>query len=240
MRYIPKWCRAQLGCNPRTTPLIAFCAALLLAGCSGPQALYRQIAGGPPPPPPPGLHQPFPNLASVPPKPAALPARTRAGVRQRLEAANAAQHALAAPPGSAARPAAASAAKPAAPRAVLVGFPRNSAIVPDAGKTALRALAERRGDRRILAGGFSGAFSGHAFGAASLRLALLRATAVANVLTDAGVPAEAIRLDALAGGAGGAAVLLENPRNRAKLEAIAAESRTPAGHPNAQQSTGSP
>jgi hypothetical protein len=44
--------------------------------------------------------------------------------------------------------------------------------------------------------------------AAGLHLALRRATAIANTLTVLGVPASAIRIEALAMGRGGAAQLL--------------------------------
>jgi hypothetical protein len=46
-----------------------------------------------------------------------------------------------------------------------------------------------------------------------LRLALLRATAIANALEVAGVPAADIRLEALASGRGGAAQMLY-PRHK--------------------------
>lgn len=211
MTYIAKWHRTQSRYTRLPLSLAAIGAVLLLGGCSGTEALYRQITGGPAPPPPPGLNEPYPNLASVPPKPKALSESTQATVRSGLETANQAQNAL-----GGAKPQAPKPPRPAAsPAPVLVAFPAHSAILPYDQKAALRALVARRGNRRILAAGFAPATDSAAGQSAGLKLALMRANAIANVLTEAGVPQNAIRLDALIGDQGGAALVLEKPHARA-------------------------
>lgn len=81
--------------------LAAFVTALALSGCAGgiegfydsklsldqPVDWWHQLQGGPianERPPPPGITEPYPNLASVPPKPVPTDAATRAGLTAQL------------------------------------------------------------------------------------------------------------------------------------------------------------
>jgi hypothetical protein len=188
----------------------AILSLLTLAGCAtyDPLTAYHHYEGGvigQNPPPAPGLHDKFPNLASVPPKPPVLSPLVQRAVRQQLLEAN--QHQTAAPdPGAGAAPPATTIAT-AAPAPVapplLVGFQPGRAILSHQDQMALRALAAHRGGGTIAAIGFAPAQT-----PADLALALQRATAIANVLTEAGVPATAVRLEALTTGRGGAAQLL--------------------------------
>lgn len=191
----------------RRLPAVPLLALLLaLSGCASTVAAFHRYEGGTiahRPPPAPGLARRFPNLASVPPKPPPLAPRLQRAIRGRLEAANTSQNALAAPAGgvaprSAPRP-------PATPRArpVLIGFRPGEAILPRTQRGILRALAARRGAADIAAIGFAPRQS-----PAGLHLAMLRATAIANELVSAGVPASAIRIEALSKGRGGAAELI--------------------------------
>ncbi len=183
---------------------------LTLAGCAtyDPLTAYHHYEGGvigQNPPPAPGLNDKFPNLASVPPKPPVLSPLVQRAVRQQLLAAN--QHQNAAPdPGATAAPLARTIATAAAvPVAspLLIGFQPGRAIVSHQDQLALRTLASHRGAATIAAIGFAPAQT-----PADLALALQRATAIANVLTEAGVPATAVRLEALTTGRGGAAQVL--------------------------------
>lgn len=179
--------------------------ALGLSGCAtyNPLALYHRYVSHKAPPPAPGLHRAAPNLASVPAKPASVSPRLQRAVRSQLQAANRSQNALAAPAGGVAAPVVPAApAKIAVSPPLLIGFQPERAIVSRRDRRALVALAARRGAASIAAIGFAPTRS-----AADLRLALLRATAIADVLTAAGVPGTAIRIEALASGHGGAALL---------------------------------
>lgn len=180
-------------------------AALALTGCStyNPVTLFHRYEGGvigTEPPPAPGLDAPWPNLASVPKRPPMLPSEEQASVRRRLEAANRTQNRL----GGQGLPVTKPVPAPQRQEApVRVGFRPGAAVLSHADLGALRALAARRGDYRIAAIGFAPTRD-----AAGIRLALLRATAIANALTAAGVPGAAIRIEALATGRGGAAQML--------------------------------
>lgn len=182
-------------------------ALFALQGCAtyNPVTVFHNMEGGDPakaPPPAPGLADPSPNLASVPPKPLAVSPAEQAAVFNRLQAANRGQHALAAPGGGVA-PVATPVTAPAELPPLLVGFQPGRAIVPYRDAVALRGLAARRGAARIAAIGFAPAQT-----TPDLELALRRATAIADVLTAAGVPGAAIRIEALTTGRGGAAQLL--------------------------------
>lgn len=205
---------SQISPKPETLSRRPAVAALLgvlaLTGCStyNPETLFHRYEGGvieTSPPPAPGLDKAWPNLAAVPPKPQVMPRAEQARVRSRLEAANRNQNELAGHPPAAPAPA------PAAPREppVRLGFRPGNAVLSQADLHALRALAARRGNHRIAAVGF--ATTGEASG---LRLALLRATAIANALGAAGVPESDIRIVALATGRGGAAQMLYDRKSR--------------------------
>lgn len=112
-------------------------ACLALAGCEipkevNPVEIYREVSGladqGRLPPP--GLEQPYPNLASVPPRPERPPAATRAAISAALERDRAQSReplVLRAEPGTpAANPAPGEPGLPAAPppRPSLAGAPR--------------------------------------------------------------------------------------------------------------------
>jgi hypothetical protein len=173
----------------------------MLAGCSGqsgPFSMIHHIIGGSSsgkPPPAPGLNAPFPNLASVPPKPHALPEQEQTRIETRLQTANAAARAQLA---SGAASHAVPAPRPSPPP-VLIGFTPHSAIIPRKELGILRGMIKKpAGASAILAAGFGGTMD-----AAGLRLGLYRALAIANALTAAGIPPQDIRLAALASGHGG-------------------------------------
>lgn len=191
--------------TPRRRPGLAMLAATLaLSGCStyNPVTLLHRYEGGTigaQPPSAPGLDAPWPNLASVPAKPPPVPAAEQARVRNRLEASNLAQNRLG---GQVLPEKPTSAPVPHEPPLRIAFRPGNAVLTP-ADMRVLRALAARRGDNAIAAIGFAPDAD-----AAGLRLALLRATAIANALTAAGVPADHVRLEALASGRGGAAQVI--------------------------------
>lgn len=191
---------------------IALAVLLALSGCAtyNPVTLFHRYEGGTigtNPPPAPGLDQPEPNLASVPKKPKLLPATVQRTVRARLQAANAGQNALPAPGEKTTGVVSCGCVYPMrTPPPVLIGFERGRAVLSYADRLALRGLAARRDGATVTAMGFAGAP-----GEAGLRLAMLRATAIANALTLHGVPASEIRLAALAQGRGGAAQLVYPP-----------------------------
>jgi hypothetical protein len=192
--------------------------ALVLAGCSGPVGLYHSVEGGAiaqDRAPPPGADQPYPNLADVPPPPVLLtPAQEAKATAQASGAGVSAPspQALqgldlpgapppvpgieAAAPKPAAPPPQAQAAPPA-PRppgpAIALAFPPHSAILPLTDLPALQKLATSRAGATILAGGLGD----------TLPLALARAQRLADALTADGVPPNAIKLTAQAGGQGG-------------------------------------
>ncbi|MGC9268976.1 hypothetical protein [Acidiphilium sp.] len=191
----------------RGARLIVLAGVLAVSGCAtyNPITMFHRLEGkaAPPPPPAPGLDQPSPNLASVPPKPPVLSPQVQRSIRGELLAANTRQNALPAPAGGRAP-----ALKPVPPvigqmAPVLVAFQPGRAIVPNRDLAALRAVAAHRGRATIVAIGFAPARS-----AAGLHLALLRATAIADILTAAGAPGSVVRIEALTAGRGGAAQLL--------------------------------
>jgi hypothetical protein len=203
--------------------VLAVSLVLGLTGCagqSGPFSMFHGMAAKPPAPAP-GLAAPFPHLSSVPAKPATLSAADQQQIRAQLEAANKAALAAlapaqAAPSGSAALPIHQApmhqapmhqapmhqALAQAAP--LLIGFAPGSAIIGHKQRVLLRNLAQRRGTApAMLAAGFAPAGD-----APGLRLALHRALAIADQLTDAGLPLADIRLAALTAGHGGFAALV--------------------------------
>jgi len=214
--------------------------ALGMTGCASPVRLYHEAEGGDIATlrqPPPGSDLPYPNLASVPPAPAALTATEQQAVQAQLSAerpAPASPEALAgltlpasAPPlpnvpginwqGLPAAPA----PEPAAPPVptvvrqpdgppILLAFRPKSAILSAQAQTALTALAQARGLAKIRVGGFGeqGPDLNAAPDAAALTLALYRARRIADALTAAGVPPTQITLVASAAGSGGFAQLV--------------------------------
>ncbi|EGO95078.1 hypothetical protein [Acidiphilium sp. PM] len=98
----------------RIVAVMAALAVIALSGCAAysPAALLHRYEGGvisSGPPPAPGLDSPWPNLASVPPRPTSISPADQAALRGRLEAANRGQNLMAGhePPAPAAAPAAA-------------------------------------------------------------------------------------------------------------------------------------
>lgn len=186
-------------------------AVLGVSGCASynPVTEFHHYEGGvigSNPPPPPGLNEPPPNLASVPSRPKLVPPAQQHELLARLQAANSSQNTLPAPAGGVPKPAPTVVAAPHAPPPLLIGFRPGRAIVSHCGIIALKALAARRGGHAIAAIGFAPLQT-----SAGLRLALRRATAIANVLVAAGMPTTFIRIEALANGRGGAAQLIYTP-----------------------------
>ena len=97
-------------------------------------------------------------------------------------------------------------AAPVAGAPLAVTFPSGSAILPTEAAGALQALSRQRGGGAVDVVGFGEAKGmAPADQAAALPLALARARAVSNQLVAAGVPPNAIRIDAEASGTGAAA-----------------------------------
>jgi outer membrane protein OmpA-like peptidoglycan-associated protein len=93
---------------------------------------------------------------------------------------------------------------------VAVAFADGSASLPDAARTQLRTLAERRAGRPILVAGYGSAAEGDTAGQSrALPLAWERAGAIAGALQAAGVPANALSVSARATGQGGVARIAE-------------------------------
>ncbi|MBV9735438.1 MAG: hypothetical protein JO209_05970 [Acidisphaera sp.] len=98
----------------------------------------------------------------------------------------------------------------AAAAPVAVAFPPGSAVLPAGQDGPLRQLAARRLGHPIEVVGYGEATDAEPqLQSAGVALALSRARAIAAVLTGAGVPAAAIRMDAQAAGRGAAARLLD-------------------------------
>ncbi len=152
----------------------------------GPPAPPRLASIAPPLGAPPGATPPVPAAATPParPAPAASPP----------------------PPRIAAAP-----ALPANPATTVdVPFPPTSAVLPAASASALRTLAQRRGNRVIAVVGHGDAESTDpAVQSQAVSLGLQRAQAIAQALAADGVPEAAVRLDASANGRGGSARLVE-------------------------------
>jgi hypothetical protein len=209
-------CRMRYFMQHGINGAMALVAVMALAGCAtyDPLTAYHHYEGGAighNPPPAPGLNDKYPNLASVPPKPPVLSPLVQHAVRQQLLAAN--QHQNAMPmPGTVA----VAAVKPnppplVAPPATLIAFEPHRAILSHQDRLALKALVAQRAASPIPGHGLAPiAAIGFAPDqtSAGLKLALLRATAIADALAVAGVPVSAIRIEALAAGRGGAAQLL--------------------------------
>ncbi|MDE8346254.1 MAG: hypothetical protein POH28_08810 [Acidocella sp.] len=201
---------------------------LAITGCSGTIGLYHHIEGGAiaqSRAAPPGADAPYPNLANVPPEPAALPAGTQAAIAAQSHGAApgisapspgalaglAIPSAPPPPPGvaepaqtdNAAAPPQMPAATPPSPAAappLSIAFPPGTAILPHAMLAPIAAFAAKRGAASVIAGGFGDD--------QSLTLAIARARRIADALTADGVPASAIRLTAAPSGSGGFAQLV--------------------------------
>ncbi|HQT73777.1 MAG: hypothetical protein B7Z59_07050 [Acidiphilium sp. 37-67-22] len=199
---------SQIPPDPETPRRIAFAimalAGLALSGCAAysPEALLHRYEGGvinSGPPPAPGLESPWPNLAAVPARPVSLSPAAQTSIRTRLEAANRGQNSLGGHPPASPKPAPPAPAVPP----LRLGFAPRGAVLSSTQLALLRGFAARRGGHPVIAAGFAPADEPE-----SLRLALLRATAVANALEAAGVPPSDIRIEALAGGRGGVAQVI--------------------------------
>jgi outer membrane protein OmpA-like peptidoglycan-associated protein len=93
---------------------------------------------------------------------------------------------------------------------VSVTFVTGSADLPSTGATTLKQLAARRGNGVIAVTGYGDAASNDPNAqSAALTLGLSRAQAMAAALTQAGVPASAVQVDAAAIGRGGTARLVQ-------------------------------
>ncbi len=199
---------SQIPPDPETPRRIAFAimalSSLALSGCAAysPEALLHRYEGGvisSGPPPAPGLQSPWPNLATVPARPVSLSPQAQTAIRTRLQAANRGQNSL-----GGHHPASSKPAPPIPPVPSLrLGFAPRRAVLSSRQVALLRGFAAQRDGHPVLAAGFA---PENAPG--SLRLALLRAVAIANALEAAGVPPASIRIEALAGGRGGAAQVL--------------------------------
>ncbi len=109
------------------------------------------------------------------------------------------------PPPASKPPLSADEAKP-----LTIGFPIGSAVVPPAEMDTIKALAARRGNRSIAVVGYGDATDATPeTQTEAVTLALARARAVIAALTAAGVPADAIAMDAEANGHGALARLVE-------------------------------
>jgi len=155
---------------------------------------------------PPATTPSAPAVPAAPPAPANLPGAVASAP---VPATNPVAAAVPAP--AVATPAPSANAAVAATRpSVGVPFALGSATVPRASLVALRQLATRRGAANIAVTGYGEAAANDpAAQQAGISLALARAQAVASVLTSAGVPATAIRVDAEAAGRGAAARLVD-------------------------------
>lgn len=100
-------------------------------------------------------------------------------------------------------------ATPRVPPGVTIAFPPGSAALPDAAGQALRELAGRRAGASIAVTAGGDSAGGSALQASALPLALRRVRAMQDALVAAGVPAEALRVDAVAPGRGGTARLIQ-------------------------------
>ena len=184
--------------------LVSFALLAPLAGCASPINRFHAYEGGviaQHPPPPPGLNRPYPNLSAVPPRPQAISPADQRAIRAGLLAENSKENQLPAPAGGVSI----AAKTPPVSRVIpplLLGFAPGSAILSTTERQMVSAFAAQRGTLMIRAAGFAAERN-----QAGLRLALLRATAIANALTDSGVPGSFIRLAALTGAQGGAVQL---------------------------------
>jgi outer membrane protein OmpA-like peptidoglycan-associated protein len=170
---------------PAPTPALAAAPAIPEAAAAMPAPSAPQTAK----PPAPQAAQPAAESGPLPSLPAAEPPLPRLGGLP------------------------ASVNEPAVPRVapgVSVAFRPGSATLPAAADASLRELAGRRAGATIAvtAGGNAAGASAEAQ-ARALPLALRRTRAMQDVLTAAGVPAAALRVDAAAMGRGGAAHLIQ-------------------------------
>ena len=157
------------------------------AQAANPSAPPPQVPASPPAPP---------RLAALSPPAAARPA--------------AAVPAPKPPPPAPSRPAAAPSLPVNPASTVDVAFAPTSAVLPAASAEALRALAKRRGAHAIAVVGRGDTDAADpAVQSQAVSLGLKRAEAIAQALAADGVPANAVRLNALANGRGGSATLVE-------------------------------
>jgi outer membrane protein OmpA-like peptidoglycan-associated protein len=202
----------------------ALLALACLAGCAdiparlNPIAAIREATGGRPAqdlPPVPGADGAYPNLGTIPPRPAPPSAAQRRQVMAALEAERAAAGAPALPGAPAAPPplprfdnlpddaldpippppGATGTVAPDPP--VRLGFAPGAAQPAPADAARLRELAAAASGRRLAVIGYGDAVATDADAqAAGLALGLSRAQAVAQVLRAAGVPPGRIALEA--------------------------------------------
>ncbi|MGC8522874.1 MAG: hypothetical protein ACP5M5_01160 [Acidibrevibacterium sp.] len=174
---------------PRNAVNQAPLAAPPTSAATTPAAATQVAAADTPPPSMPETPPPPPQVpgAAIPPtKPAPPPTKPPAPPAGK-------------PPLSAAE------AKP-----LTIGFPIGSAVVPPAEIESIKALAARRGNRSIVVVGYGDASNATPqTQTAAVTLALARARAVIATLTAAGVPMDAISMDAEANGHGALARLVE-------------------------------
>ena len=158
---------------------------------------------------PPATTPGAPAVPTAPPAPANLPGAVASAPVPSASPLVATQAAPPAPSAAAGIPATAASTSATRP-SVGVPFSLGSATVPRASLVALRQLATRRGAANIAVTGYGeAAASDPSAQQAGISLALARAQAVASILTAAGVPATAIRVDAEAAGRGAAARLVD-------------------------------
>ncbi|HJS86140.1 MAG TPA: OmpA family protein, partial [Acetobacteraceae bacterium] len=91
-----------------------------------------------------------------------------------------------------------------------LAFEPGSAVLPAPAAETLRAFARRRGGHAIVVTGYGDADSANPdVQAKALALGLQRAQAMAQALAADGVPQQSVRIEAQAGGRGGAARIIE-------------------------------
>jgi outer membrane protein OmpA-like peptidoglycan-associated protein len=176
--------RREMAPPPATAPVGNVQSTPLAPPGATAQTPATVAAASPPlpaaPPPPPSL----PGLASRPPAAAAAPSQVAATPSP-------------APPATAAN-------------TVSVTFVNGSAELPSFAADTLKQLAARRGNGVIAVTGYGDAASDDPDAqSAALALGLSRAKAMAAALTQTGVPASAVQVDAQAIGRGGSARLIQ-------------------------------
>jgi outer membrane protein OmpA-like peptidoglycan-associated protein len=200
--------------------------AVLLAGCSGPIAVYHNFEGGAiaqARQAPPGQDLPYPNLADVPPAPPPMPANEQALINQQVQRSApdvsppspGALAGLALPDAPPPLPDVPGLNLPAVPSTPAPPAPKMVAVAPPAPPSAPVSLGFAPGSA-VLPPGEAPALAAIAsarqgatvrvggFGdGSSLPLALARAQRLADALTASGVPAKSIELVAMEAGSGG-------------------------------------
>lgn len=181
--------QAPLAAPPAASGAAATTSAAATPAAATPAAATQVAAADTPPPSMPETPPPPPQVpgADIPPtKPAPPPTKPPA-------------------PPAGTPPLSAAEAKP-----LTIGFPIGSAVIPPAELDSIKALAARRGNRSIAVVGYGDASNATPeTQTAAVTLALARARAVIATLTAAGVPMDAISMDAEANGHGALARLVE-------------------------------